>query len=356
MDMIRLMETRKPTSDGSTHAVSGFTLVELLVVIAIIGVLVALLLPAIQAAREAARRSQCVNNLKQMGLASQNYHDSRRELTPARVTDHQQTWMVLLLPYMEQQQIANLWDEKRGCFYDQTLEFRSLQVPVYRCPSQTHDEMTIVAAPDSVHGHPRNDAQEPGINGYRGSISDYRAVAGSTCIVVGPNGVDITGWDDSNSHLVDGAVPQCDRTKVRFTSSPTNRGVMSFRGETSLKSITDGTSQTLLYGEVGRGTSERGHAFNGDHDPDVFAGVNRPFCNRCGLPPKPNNDSSASSNWGDGGFGSVHSSAVNFVMCDASVQSLSTDIDLNALDALATRAGGETVNIDGSGAVVPCRH
>src|SRR5262244_2375336 len=85
----------------------AFTLVELLVVIAIIGILVALLLPAIQAAREAARRAQCSNNLKQMGLATLNFESSRKLLPPERVADHQQTWMVLLLPYMEETQLGS---------------------------------------------------------------------------------------------------------------------------------------------------------------------------------------------------------------------------------------------------------
>src|SRR5687767_15347657 len=95
----------------------GFTLVELLVVIAIIGVLVALLLPAVQAAREAARRTQCSNHLKQLGLAAHNFNDIRGFFPPSRVSNDATdtaknwvTWSVLLLPFVEQQNYYNQWD------------------------------------------------------------------------------------------------------------------------------------------------------------------------------------------------------------------------------------------------------
>jgi prepilin-type N-terminal cleavage/methylation domain-containing protein/prepilin-type processing-associated H-X9-DG protein len=87
----------------------GFTLVELLVVIAIIGVLVALLLPAIQAAREAARRSQCVNNLKQVGVAMQNYHDTYQQLPAGSVSCCWGTWQMSILPFLEQAQLRAMY-------------------------------------------------------------------------------------------------------------------------------------------------------------------------------------------------------------------------------------------------------
>src|SRR3954452_20670527 len=207
---------------------AAFTLVELLVVIAIIGILVALLLPAIQAAREAARRSQCVNNMKQIGLAVQNYASARKYLPPMRVADHQQTWLALILPYLEEQTVSDLWDSKLGCFYRQTVQYRTSIINAYICPSQAHTSPIIAVGPDALHGHPKNDPLEAGVAGYRGSISDYRANAGSTCFVskegqtihwtnTGPHSD--PPFDNSTSHLVDGPIPQCRSKEITYTTT-----------------------------------------------------------------------------------------------------------------------------------------
>src|SRR6059036_1967376 len=96
------------------HLRSAFTLVELLVVIAIIGVLVALLLPAVQAAREAARRAQCSNNLKQLSLALHNYENTHNTLPPAGIDSNQMSWTVLLLPFFEQQALYDQFNFNKG--------------------------------------------------------------------------------------------------------------------------------------------------------------------------------------------------------------------------------------------------
>jgi prepilin-type N-terminal cleavage/methylation domain-containing protein len=353
----------------------AFTLVELLVVIAIIGVLVALLLPAIQAAREAARRTQCINNMKQIGIAVQNYHDSRKELPPNRTYDGNQTWSVLILPYLEQAQVANLWDPMRGCFYDQTFQMRTSIVDSFYCPSMNHESRILIfrsigsGITSDGHGHSDTDTAPEAIGlGWHGSISDYRAVAGSTCRVenLGLNSATVPffnvsilkGTGNSVQYMADGPAPQCHPDKA-VRGGAGNRGITTFRAETSLKSISDGTSHTAFAGEVGRASAEANHAFNGDHFPGMWMGEYLPdeghdFCQRCDLPPKPAVGNPPESSYGDTGFGSNHPGVVVFGMCDASVQSISKDVNTVILDNLATRAGGEISDLDGAGQ--PCLH
>src|SRR5690606_20466187 len=127
-----------------SHHRRGFTLIELLVVIAIIGVLIALLLPAVQAAREAARRSQCSNNLKQIALGFHNYHDTHQVFPPGANSCCWGTWLLYGLPYVEQQALYNAWNFG-GRSFDDTGTFRyggplnitvtSTRVDAYTCPS-----------------------------------------------------------------------------------------------------------------------------------------------------------------------------------------------------------------------------
>ena len=144
----------------------GFTLIELLVVIAIIGILVALLLPAVQASREAARRTQCVNNLKQIGLAVHGFHETRNILPASRV-DHKATWLVLIWPFLEQRAAYDQWDMP-ACFYDQKEEIRNHVVPGYLCPSRPRDSTSAWCYPDGLH---------PMIL-YSGAVADYHATIG----------------------------------------------------------------------------------------------------------------------------------------------------------------------------------
>src|SRR5437879_3505532 len=114
---------------------SAFTLIELLVVIAIIAVLMGLLLPAVQKAREAASRIQCANNLKQIGLAMHHYENVHERLPPSRLRVGSATWMVLILPFLEQDNLHRQWDLSQS-YYQQNAVARLTPVKIYFCPSR----------------------------------------------------------------------------------------------------------------------------------------------------------------------------------------------------------------------------
>ncbi|TWT91723.1 putative major pilin subunit [Botrimarina colliarenosi] len=316
----------------------GFTLVELLVVIAIIGILVALLLPAVQAAREAARRTQCTNQMRQIGIATHNYHDATGELPPCRVGDGQQTWLMLILDYMEDSQIKDLWDPQLGCFYDQEYATRTAQVGGFYCPSMAHDGRVLISKnpPADPHGGHSDTEPDTGSGGWSGSMSDYRAVGGSTCpIDVNGNLITFGDFNETYQPFLDGAIPQA---KSYVKGGVGNRGAISFRGKTAFRSIVDGTSKTFLGGEVGRGTSERGHAFNGDHNAMLQIGELQAFCDKCVTPFDPE-DPYGNTTGGDEGFGSAHPGISNFLFVDGHVEAITRDIYPRVLDRAATRAG-----------------
>jgi len=323
----------------------GFTLIELLVVIAIIAVLIALLLPAVQAAREAARRSQCVNNFKQMGLAMHNYHDVMGALPigrmgigytyPPGLPDQRRTWGFSILPYIEQGNLANAINFNLP-FYDAS-NTTVIRVPLkmYQCPS----DIATIQEPDTAY--PRGKAS---MAANWGNTHFYQDEPGKAD---GPN--PFTG-----PYTVGG-------TNIRFSGAP-------FKGNksTSFQEMTDGTSNTLLVGEVimgynsaGNQYDHRGDIFNDDFNctmfmtytppnskqPDVMAGdaEGRPWCTY-GL-----GGNSPPCTGGTPVFNAArsrHPGGVNALLGDGSVRFFKDSINFATWRALGSPNGAEIISAD----------
>lgn len=322
----------------SRCASGGFTLVELLVVIAIIGALVALLLPAVQSAREAARRSQCVSNLRQVAIAAQNHHAARNEFPPglkqfevsASPRFRGTALFTYLLPYIEQDQLATDWD------YDLPMEntktgpsARSATViATFVCPSDRIEQNPIEAA-----GRWYGLTSYGGNGGARSIQPDFATVDG-VFHTTGP-----------------ASLPQ-----------PNQRPV-------SMKMITDGTSRTLLFGErshddpslasfvfmswgeaieyVGPWAAIGGRQRIGDVTMSAFAPINFRIpvtydCRMSADPPITSpNDFQTYMDRRICAYGSGHPGGANFAFADCSVRFMVNAISLDVLKALSSRAGAE---------------
>jgi prepilin-type N-terminal cleavage/methylation domain-containing protein len=282
----------------------GFTLVELLVVIAIIGVLVALLLPAVQSARESARRMQCSNHLKQIGLAVQNFHDTYQTIPYTRL-DTRETAFVLLLPYLEQRNHFEKWNLKLE-YYAQAPEVREATFKFYLCPSRQRP-VPLLSAPNA-------DAHQNGTTPHTpGGVGDYATNAGT------PAG-QTDYWPGMNS----------------TTEQNRANGPFWYKGPPFLRfsNVSDGLSNVVFIGEkhYRQGTPNDGSIWNGDHGSSFKKlGTGAPIAR----------DPKASG----AQFGSWHPGICQFAFGDGSVRALPVNTDVTTLDRIAHRDDGEPVTL-----------
>jgi prepilin-type N-terminal cleavage/methylation domain-containing protein len=318
----------------------AFTLIELLVVIAIIAILIGLLLPAVQKVREAASRVQCQNNLKQLGLAVHNYHDAKKQLPPLRIDADYATWIVLIMPYIEQGNIERTWSFTVP-YYQQPDIVRTTQVSLFYCPSRRGPEgLSVVEdvnpdddTPPPEYNKPLTDTRFVAAHHPAGALGDYAANVGDMRGT--PNDPSSQQWPSVKAN---GAI-------IRGTRLADG----SFKSNTRLASITDGTSNTFLIGEkhVPQGMFGRGRV----GDSSIYNGVWTCYSGRVAGIEDPLAQSPTDVTPSKGGnafyarkFGSWHTGICQFVYCDGSVHVIRTSIDPDNLRRLAVRNDGEVIS------------
>lgn len=304
----------------------GFTLIELLVVIAIIGVLIGMLLPAVQKVREAANRMRCQNNLKQMGLACQGYHDANGYFPSQRLSDlltaaggfEWATWAVVIMPYIEQD---NLYKQ-----FNLTLTYTSqpaaavaTPVNIYFCPTRRAPGLA-----KSVETPP-------------GALADYAACSGTGA------------FDNVASTPPGNGIFVASRTGV-INNAVTPATLTGCVGTVNMASVLDGTSNTFLIGEKhvrfstmeGKQEDRNTYFATNDNNYRRFAGIASDAGNEVLMIYDP------AAVWNVQGvanraFGSRHPGICQFVFGDGSVKALSNATDVNVLGRLANKADGMPV-------------
>ncbi|MBX3435178.1 MAG: DUF1559 domain-containing protein [Pirellulales bacterium] len=318
----------------------GFTLVELLVVIAIIGVLVALLLPAIQAAREAARRTQCVNQIRQLVLACHNHHDAMKRLPSAgdqvvANSAHQATglsWLGQILPYQENAVLRDLIDDSVPWFHANNDLAEQTPVPLFNCPS-TGGELSVFTS-------------TPGNTSVFVEFSPLRAH------YVGNMGAKSSCDPASAAYPDSGYTMLVRREGASESGGLASNGSIIFNGKIQFRNFGDGTASTLMIGECSWdagptrtwivGTLDVNSGPGGDNHGWLYNSKNVRWPMHTAFREKPGETYSGYLS-NDISLGSRHPGGAHLGMADGSASFRNEDVEMRVLRALATRDNADDV-------------
>jgi len=349
---------RNPASPAA-NARLGFTLVELLVVIAIIGVLIALLLPAVQAAREAARRMSCANNIRQVGLAMHNYESANKKFPPSFSTESDQyRWSALarILPYLEQANVAARFDfdndyhtvDINGTIYpdEDALKatgipyLKSVRVPTFICPSEVRDEVRTHSS-----GQSRDYITNYGVNNGTWKVFDPNTGEGGDGPFFPNSGTKLKRITDGLSNTLMLAEVKGWQPYYRDTGSPDANTVSDINSDL-ISTICDlATGSTIRETAHTEWVDGRVHqsGFTATLTPNTTVNCEGGFdldynSSRVGV-------SNTNVTYVAVTSRSYHSGKiVNVARMDGSVSSVSQDIELIVWRAMATREGGEVIS------------
>lgn len=318
----------------------GYTLIELLVVIAIIAILIGLLIPAVQKIREAAAQTTCKNNLKQMALATLQHHDVQSAFPPARLTFRpddlpeyavtteldQATWLVRIMPYLEQDAVFSRWNLHES-YSSQPDAIRAAIITTYLCPTRRGIEQAVTAP---VPGPPIKFPCGCTFSGQLvpgGAVTDYAANMGD--LSPGASGLSTDFYWGGNG------------TGVMISCRPKDGGrSLDWHDKIQIADITDGTSNTVLIGELHvprhrlAKVPENGPAYDGSrfYNAARVGGLGVP------LATGPDDDVHG---MGLFAFGSWHAGVCHFAFADGRVSAIRTSISTEVLARLCHRADGK---------------